>query len=73
MTDSRCPRCGSEEIAERHCFASIYGVLSEHPSDFCKSCGFKSAEPFCAINWRASRDIKIETILNAKWDSTKDI
>ncbi len=72
MTDSRCPRCGSEEIAERHCFASIYGVLNEHPSDFCKSCGFKSAEPFCSINWRASRDIKIETILNAKWDSTRD-
>ncbi len=72
MTDRRCPRCGSEEVAERHCFASIYGVINEHPSDFCKSCGFKSSEPFRSLNWKNARDFKIQSILEKKWDLTKD-
>jgi len=63
MDDYRCPKCGSDEIDKKHCFSSIYGALNEIVTDFCMRCGFKSAEPFDRINFRISRDVKIEKIL----------
>ncbi len=59
-----CPECKSVDIARNYYVKSIYGSLPDKPKDFCKSCGFKSIEPFDSINFRNSRDNKLNEILD---------